>query len=65
MSKRIDRRKAWLERVKQARIVRERKRWERRTARWSKPKPAEGKAEAKPEAKKEEKTEVPPALFAE
>lgn len=34
LSERIDRRKAWLERVKEARIARERKLWERRAAKW-------------------------------
>lgn len=65
MGERIDRRKAWLERVKLARVARARRRWEYRTARWKRPKPAERKAEVKPEAKKEEREGIPPALFEE
>lgn len=60
---RIESRRAWFERVKRARIAGERKRWERRAARWRRPKPAEKEAETKPEAKEIEKAGVPPAIL--
>jgi len=51
LGERIDRRKAWLERVKQARIARGRELWERRAAKWGRKKPTveEAPAEVPPE----------------
>lgn len=80
LGKRIDKRKAWLERVKEARIARERKLWERRAAKWGRRKPTveEAPREVPPqeEAPKEEALReeplkqkpseaMPPALFPE